>query len=162
MINFILDIERDSNEIPDLADVADADAFEDLVQNNEDFLATTPNQVTIDEVPDVPDAPEEQTNHMEAGSSGSIPEMVIDRFPTASAGAPIPSMLHGSSAKDLHQDTGVDSLWSPFTSQCDWLFAHWAKMCGPLLLALSDLLAIPEVCTYLYSIFRALIQGLRS
>jgi hypothetical protein len=85
---------------------------------------TTPDQPTLNEVPDEPDALEEQSNQMEVGNSESIPEVVIDHFPSASTGALITSMSHGTVSDELHQDMMADLLWSPFISQCDWLFAH--------------------------------------
>ena len=152
-------LERDGelDEAPDPADVNDADAFEELVQNNECFMTATPDQPTIDEVQDVPNAPEERSNHMEAGNSDGTPEVVIDRFPSPSAGAPIPSAPDGISVNGSHEGTQPDSVWSPFVSQCDWLFAHWAKMHAPSLSAVSDLLAIPEVWTLLDLLFISLI-----
>jgi hypothetical protein len=156
----LLDFGGDSHEAPVPADVADANAFEELLRNNGFFVTTTPDQCTTDEVPDGPSPPEHQLDDMETGNSEITSEVVIDRFPSPCAGAPIPDMSHGSSANVPLQ--GVeDSVWSPFISQCDWLFAHWAKMHSLSLSAVSDLLAIPEVCAYLFSGFISLIQGPR-
>jgi hypothetical protein len=160
--DYILAFDGDSHQAPDPTDVADTDAFEQLVRNNDFFVTTTPDQCTIDEVPDGPSPPEQQSNDMEVGNSEVMSEVVVDRFPSPSAGAPIPSMSHGSSANASLQGVSEDSVWSPFTSQCDWLVAYWAKMCSPLVSAVSDLLAIPEVCAYLYSGFISLIHGPRS
>jgi hypothetical protein len=144
----------------DPADITDADAFEELVQNNDIFITTTLDQPTVDEELNALDTPVERSNHMEAGNSEVVPEVVIDNFPSAAAGAPIPSTSHSTFANESRRDTPMDSVWSPFTSECDWTFAHWAKMRGPSLSAVSDLLAIPEVWTYLYLIFISLIQEL--
>jgi hypothetical protein len=160
--NNILAFDGDSHQAPDPTDVANANAFEQLVRNNEIFVTTTPDQRTIDDVPDRPNPPEQQSNDMEAGNSEAMSEVVIDCFPSPTAGAPIPGMSHGSSANESLQGVSEDSVWSPFTSQCDWLVAYWAKMHSPSVSAVSDLLAIPEVCTYLYSGFISLIHGPRS
>ena len=47
-----------TNEAPDPANIADTDAFEELAQNDQNFATTTPDQLTINESPDTPDAPE--------------------------------------------------------------------------------------------------------
>ncbi len=134
-------------ETPDPADIADADTFEELAQDNQVFARTTPDQPTIDTSPDMPDVPEELTNDMEAGNTEAMPTVVVDHFPFASAGAPIHGMPHGNSVYESQRGTGGETIWSPFTSQCDWLFARWAKMCGPTSSAVTELLAIPEVWT---------------
>jgi hypothetical protein len=113
-----LDLEVNSYE--DSTNVTGADAFEDLVRNHEDSIMTTPDQHTINEVPDVPDPPEQRSNDMEAGNSEAIPEVVIDHFPSAGVGAPIPGMSHEPSANESNGDMPADSIWSPFASQCDW------------------------------------------
>ena len=111
---------------------------------------TTLDQPTTDESLDMPDAPVQVPDDMEAGIMEAMPTIVINHFPSASAGAPIPGMPCGNSIYESQQGTDGDSLWSPFISQCDWLFAHWAKMCGSTSSAVTELLAIPEVCTFLY------------
>ena len=146
-----------TNEAPDPADIADADAFEELAQNNHNFATTTPDQPTINESPDTPDTPERLPNDMEAGFTEAMPMVIIDHFPFASAGAPLHGMPRGNHIYESQQGTDGDSIWSPFTSQCDWLFACWAKMHGPTLSAVTELLAIPEVQTSLHSISTLLI-----
>ena len=83
--------------------------------------------------------------------------VVIDHFPFASAGAPLHGMPHRNHIYKSQQGADGDSIWSPFTSQCDWLFACWAKMCGSTSSAVTELLAIPEVQTSLCSISTLLI-----
>ncbi|KAF8263176.1 hypothetical protein EI94DRAFT_1878699 [Lactarius quietus] len=51
----------------------------------------------------------------------------------------------GSSLYEATHNNLGNSLWAPFWSQCDWEFAHWAKMCGPTSTAVTELLAMPEV-----------------
>ncbi|KAI9450403.1 hypothetical protein BJY52DRAFT_1206158 [Lactarius psammicola] len=40
---------------------------------------------------------------------------------------------------------GLDNIWTPFQSQCDWEFARWAKNRGPTSTAVGELLAIDGV-----------------
>jgi len=150
-----------ADEAPDPADIADADAFEELAQNNTCFVTTNTDQPTINESPHVPEGPEQLPNDMEAGSTGAMPTVVINHFPSASAGAPIHGMPRGNPSYESQRGADGDSTWSPFTSQCDWLFVRWAKMRGPTSSAVTELLAIPEVQTSRCSIFTLLIWGPR-
>ena len=136
-----------TDEAPDPADIADADAFEELAQNNTCFVTTNTNQPTINESPHMLEGLEQLPNDMEAGSTGVIPTVVIDHFPSASAGALIHGMPCRNPSYESQRGADGDSTWSPFTSQCDWLFVRWAKMRGPTSLAVTELLAIPEVWT---------------
>jgi len=125
-------------------DVTDADAFEVLTERNvhprtaipdpravnSDDTTTEPSN-TATEQPMPFDVPNAETSQM----------MVINRFPLGNAGAPIPSMV-----RESNEDMAAQSVWAPFISQCDWEVAHWAKMRGPTSSALTDLLAIGEVC----------------
>ena len=86
-----------------------------------------------------------------------MPAVVIDPFPSASAGAPIDGMSRGNPIYESQQGEDGDLIWYPFQSECDWLLARWAKMCGPTSSAVTELLAIPEVRTVLRSISTLLI-----
>ena len=55
--------------------------------------------------------------------------------------------MRGSMVYESSQEGLGPSIWAPFQSECDWRFAHWAKMRGVTSSALNDLLAIPEVRT---------------
>jgi hypothetical protein len=147
-------------ESPDPADIADADAFEELGQNQPFFATTTPDQPALNESLslDMPDAPEQLPNDMEAGNIAAVLTVVVDRFPSASAGAPIHGMPRRNSVYESQRGTDGDSIWSPFRSQCDWLFARWAKMRGPTSSSVTELLAIPEVWTSRRSNFTLLTQ----
>ena len=79
-------------ESPDPADIADADTFEELEQNDTSFVTTNTDQPAIDESPRTPEGLEQLPNDMEAGSTGAMQTVVIDRLPSASAGAPIHNM----------------------------------------------------------------------
>jgi hypothetical protein len=135
---------------PDTANIMDANAFEELAQNI-DFLselAPISDQPTINDLPGAPtlNHAEAQPNQHEVDNMGTAPIVVIDHFPSGQVGAPIPGMAHRSLIYESYQDTYVDTEWVPFTSQCNWLFAHWAKMHSLTSSSLDDLLGIPEVC----------------
>ena len=100
----------------------------------------------------MPDVPGQPPNDMEAGSTAALPTVVIDHFSSVSAGAPILGMTRGNSIYESQQDAG-DSIWSPFTSECDWLLACWAKTRGPTSSAVTELLAIPEVWSLPFPFF---------
>jgi hypothetical protein len=91
--------------------------------------------------------------HTEAEDSGVV---IIDHFPFGTPGAPITG-LHDGATKNGSSPIGVgpcgDSIWAPFRSKCDWEFARWAKLCGLSSSAITDLLAIPEVCIALHSLY---------
>jgi len=94
---------------------------------------------------------------MEAGNTEAMPTVVIDHFPFASTGALLHGMPCGNPLYESQQGVDGDSIWSPFMSQCDWLFAHWVKMHGPTSSAVTELLPIPEVWTLLHLISTLLI-----
>ena len=118
-----LDLNGAPTESPDPADIANADAFKELAQNNQFVATTTPNQPAIDESPDMPDAPGQCPDDTEVGNTEAMPMVIIDCFPSVSAGAPIHDMQCGHSVYKSHCDTCGNSIWSPFSSECDWLFA---------------------------------------
>ncbi|KAI9450477.1 hypothetical protein BJY52DRAFT_1125915 [Lactarius psammicola] len=69
----------------------------------------------------------------------------IKRFP-GQAGAPIPNMGRSTPGyEQLQEKLGLDNIWTPFQSQCDWEFARWAKNRGPTSTAVGELLAIDGV-----------------
>jgi hypothetical protein len=129
----------------------DADAFEVLQQGSGISTATAlPDQPAINESLVIPEGLTEEASEIEAGISSTGSVLVVDQFPFGSPGAPIPGVPQGRSLYESHQAAIGDSAWAPFQSECDWLFAHWAKMRGPTSSAVTDLLAIPEVCTSSY------------
>jgi len=159
-IKFLVDeLDHDGTpvESPDPADIADADAFEELAPHGCFFPMTTLDQPAIDESPDMPDAPEQLPNGMGAGNTEGMPTVVINHFPSASAGAPINDMQRRNSMYESQHSADGDAIWSPFTSQSDWLFARWAKMRGSTSSAVAELLAIPEVQPFLYVQFRLVL-----
>jgi len=82
---------------PDPANIADADAFEELAPHGHFFPMTTLDQPAIDESPDMPDVLEQLPNGIGAGNTEGMPTVVINHFPSASAGAPINDMRRGNS-----------------------------------------------------------------
>ena len=122
------------------------DAFDNSVDDHADVMDAEPLEIP----------PQQGANPLpvtsdDPASGQRTQAFIIDRFPSASAGAPI---------SGPHEDPSLAvpdrSIWAPFRSQCDWEFALWAKMRGPTSSAVTDLLAIPEVCApYLVSNFGA-------
>lgn len=81
---------------------------------------------------------------IETRESGVV---VVDRFPFGLPGVPIAVGPCESATVNTSSPLGPeDSIWAPFRSERDWEIAHWAKTRGPTSSALTDLLAIPEVC----------------
>jgi hypothetical protein len=150
------DINVDTVKTPDPANVADTDAFKELTRSI-DF----PSGGGIDcapvenPLPDDLENPQQQTNPIEAGAfETGTTVVVVVRFPSESAGAPIPGVPRGSSRYELHRAMHRGSVWEPFWTQCDWEVARWAKSCGATSSAVTNLLAIPEVNTTFISEFR--------
>jgi len=122
--------------------------YEELAHDIDPSQTVLHDQQAIpDQLPDTPQGPEQPANQIEAGGLETTSTVVIDQFPLSSAGAPIPGMAHGSSA----QESDMDTIWAPFDSECDWLFAHWAKIHGPMSSAVTRLLEIPKVFVFYYS-----------
>jgi hypothetical protein len=98
----------------DAADIADADAFQDLGQNTDFFseLAPDTDQPAIGDLPGVHDHEEVQANQQEVGNAETMPAVVIDYFPSGWAGAPITSMACGTSIYKSCQDTHANSEWA--------------------------------------------------
>jgi len=119
----------------------DADAFEELSYPS---LASH-NQVTLDDTQGTLKDTTQQTGPTDTADLETASEVVIDKFPFGSPGAPIPGMLRGSSAYEMLQKMRADTPWAPFSSQLDWEVAQWAKMHGQTSTAVAELLALPGV-----------------
>ena len=142
------------SEAIDLADLADADALEDILHGtsnasahdqpmaNEARLQFTPepDQTDVGVQPDMIDSELAATVNMEP-------------FPFGRPGAPIPSRAQQPSEPNT-QATILGSPWGPFQSQLEWDVAHWVKLRGGSQSAVLELLAIPGVCgsTFLYGV----------
>ncbi|KAH9013253.1 hypothetical protein EDB84DRAFT_1444325 [Lactarius hengduanensis] len=133
-----------------VTDTADADLLAILVQEFDH--CTNPDQ-GLSASPDQPDLPQSSGSlpsgpawplHSEPSDTNG-PQLIIDRFPHGSPGAPIPGTLQGSHVYQSSEEVFGSSVWAPFRSQCDWEIARWAKMRGPTSSAVADILAIPEV-----------------
>jgi hypothetical protein len=66
--------------------------------------------------------------------------IIVDHFPSASAGAPVDSNQEHSAS-----DPQSDNPYAPFASRLDWEVARWAKLRGPSSTAISELLSIAGV-----------------
>lgn len=87
---------------------------------------------------------------LNSDTSGAQRQLVIDQFLYGSPGMPIIDGPQGTSVYQATQHTLRANTWSPFCSQTDWKFAHWAKLSGPSSSALTELLAIPEVGDHVF------------
>ena len=139
----------DDNE--DLADEADANVLEALVQDSNQFpLPTAPTHPELDSndaAQSLALPPESGVTANSDSSHSSRSGVVVDHFPFGHPGAPIPGMHGDPSVYEATREDLGDSVWAPFQSQCDWEFARWAKTRGPTSTAVTELLAIPEVRT---------------
>jgi len=149
------DNNADGDDAPDTADMMDAEVFEIMTQTDRTFLDSGLPVLNAEQTPpesaesDLP--PENASNPDEARVPDARPQVpvVVDDFPFGSPGAPINGM-QGSSAYESRQETLGGSVWAPFQSECDWRVAHWAKVNGISSSAITDLLAIPDVCPPLF------------
>ena len=160
----ITDDTRDFDDISielDPADLADADALEDLIYGSSNTSAH--DQLAVDETPvDLMVQPDET----EVGDQGDMADLVsasavvIESFPFGMPGAPIPGRAQGPSVYDSHAAL-MGSPWAPFRSQLDWDVAHWVKRRGPSSTAVSELLGIPgvRVSNFLYSVSNLVVIG---
>lgn len=81
-------------------------------------------------------------------ASTSLREPFVCRYPDPHAGAPIPSQDELIDERSKYHSTlrGVSTNpWAPFHSEIDWKIAQWAKLRGPSLTALTELLQIDGV-----------------
>lgn len=106
--------------------------------------------------PDATDHPDYSVATVTGLMAGSeTPVLIVDSFPSGSAGAPIadgsPNCMGPGSAQELPRH----NIWAPFRSQQDWEIARWAKRHGTTSSAVTELLAIPEVCIPDESCFRS-------
>lgn len=96
----------------------------------------------------------------QAVEDGLRQQVVVDRFPLSSAGAPVEE-LQGSATNNAYGNTipfTASNLYAPFISQMDWEVARWVKLRGPGSTAASELLSTDGVCSSIYMIYPSLIQ----
>jgi len=150
--------DEDPDNPTDMTDTTDADTFEILCLGCNGTTRDVPEMACVpppeDLVPlleDLAPPPEDlapPSMESKANTTEDVPLVtaaVIDRFPNGSPGAPISGAREGSSMEDTSSKVLRGSIWAPFSSQCDWEIACWAKMRSPSSSAFSELLAIPEV-----------------
>jgi hypothetical protein len=88
----------DTIETLDPADVMDTDAFEELTQSVDVSSRRAINCTHVDSPPDNLEDCQQQTNMIEVGAlETQTTAVVIDRFPSESAGTPILGIPPGSS-----------------------------------------------------------------
>ncbi|KAF8261591.1 hypothetical protein EI94DRAFT_1605749 [Lactarius quietus] len=139
----------------DPADAKDADIFEEIANNPLSHTnpepcppaeAQTPRSLApplLDAQP--PALPPLQPTEADTDSLDTTPQVIVDRFPHGSPGAPITGAAQGTSIYQSSCNVFGTSVWAPFHSQVDWEIAHWAKMRGLSSSAMAELLAIPGV-----------------
>jgi hypothetical protein len=142
------DTSYDPPDGPDPADVADADAYEELTRN--DSTTINSDQMAVGDALGIPEPTdlEDETgveDHDRLTPPQEMSTLVVDKFPFGNPGMPIPDKPHGLSVYESWQATSVTSPWAPFRSELDWNVARWVKMCGPTSTAVTELLAIPGV-----------------
>ncbi|KAN0120448.1 hypothetical protein V8E52_004275 [Russula decolorans] len=88
----LLALEDISDDVPDPADVADADAYEDLIHNNLATIDSEPDQTAIGEAPELTEQedPSAIGDHGDLTSPQGMPTVIVDQFPFGSPGMPIP------------------------------------------------------------------------
>jgi hypothetical protein len=153
-----LSLEGALNDVPDPANVADADvadaeaadadAYEELLRNHPQTIF--PDETTTGNASGSPE-PTEHNDEREVGNQADItlPQRtathVVELFPFGCPGMPIPDKPRGSSVYESQQATSMDSPWAPFQSQNDWTIARWLKMRGSTSTSVMELLALPGV-----------------
>jgi len=110
-------LEEPSGETLDPADVADTLAFEELTRSIDLSSGMAVDHLPGNSSPGVLEGPELQTNHTEAATFETGSTVIVDRFPSRGAGAPIPGIPQGSSIYDMRCTALSDSDWAPFQSQ---------------------------------------------
>jgi hypothetical protein len=132
----------------DLADQLDADVLEVLARDSNLSPSIHPDLDPSDRALSLAPPPCGSVTVNAETSRSTRTDVIVDHFPFGNPGAPVPGMQRSSSVYEATRESLGDSQWAPFRSQCDWEFARWAKMRGPTSTAVTELLAIPEVCTY--------------
>jgi len=149
------------SEQPDLADLANADAFQDLSSGSSNV--STRDQLTDDETPaDLTPQPD-QTDSEGRDQADAVDlesRVVVEPFPSGRPGAPITGRAQGPTAYDS-QAASMSSPWAPFRSQLDWDVARWVNLRGRTSSAVMELLAIPGVCILdlIYCVSNLLVIG---
>ena len=148
-------LDDDSEDTSKIADNIDAAIYEELIHHtkkvvtypNQDCTRTpSPAQAQAVDGDLPPPGPTSLPICPEGGDRQPFPQLVVDHFALGHTGAPIPGALPEPSPYHNFPEQGT-SEWAPFSSQCDWGVAHWAKIHSITASAVDALLAIPEVRT---------------
>ena len=144
----------DSEEAANNAeDVADANTYEELSRCQDPPPRNSTTQAPSAPLPP-PSSDPDATDHPDYGVAAvtglmaghETPVLIVDSFPSGSAGAPIADGLPNCMGPGSAQDSPRHNIWAPFRSQQDWEIACWAKRHGTTSSAVTELLAIPKVC----------------
>ncbi|KAH9170412.1 hypothetical protein EDB89DRAFT_1853464 [Lactarius sanguifluus] len=142
----------DAEDPSDTADIIDADVYEQLTHNAQNFTAYPEQERSVEQTSPAQSQSIEPQHPppispicSEPDDLNPLPELVVDRFPYGSAGVPVPGVHQGLSLHRTSLEALGTSIWAPFRSQCDWELAHWAKMRGPTSSAVAALLAVPQL-----------------
>ena len=98
-------------------------------------------QIAADTPPDVLEGSGKGSIEFDSRFS-STSSVIVEHFSFSNPGAPISGMPQGFSYGQFQA-----MPYAPFRSQWDWDIARWAKTHSTTLLAVADLLALPDVCT---------------
>jgi hypothetical protein len=139
-----------NNDI-DPADAMDTKAFKMLSQGIDVLNIDLPTQGLAIKSPlaEILDNPDQLPIQTEVAGMEKTLTMVIDKFPFGSPGTPISGLDDISTVNGPNLVADGDLTWAQFHSRCDWEVAYWAKLHGPTSMAVTDLLAIPEVSGHL-------------
>jgi len=151
----------DGDGMPDATDTLDADVLEIITQiQTNKFLnleLTVPNPEQFPSAKS--ESPSEHLANLVEPSSADME--VVEQFPYGKPSVLV-NDLQGSSAYKPRQDTLAGSIWEPFQSECNWDFAYWAKTNKLSLLALADLLVIPNVRLFFFFFFMVLLNVVKA
>ena len=141
----------DGDGMPNTTDTTDADIFEIITQTRTggfpDLDLTPPNCEQIpSESAESDSLPKNPPNLVEPSSADTLPQVVVEYFPFGNPGVPINTM-QDSSVYESRQEMFGGSVWAPFQSDSDWQVTRWAKINGISSSAVTELLAIPNVCS---------------
>ena len=144
----------ETEDLTDLAELTDADVRQQITNNamaypEQESFVEVPAQSCSNKPHILPPTPPIQND---GGDSPLLLELTIVPFSLGCAGELVPGAHQGSSLYQRNQQLLGPSIWAPFQSQCNWDVAQWAKMHGPTLSAVTELLAIPGVCVLIPSL----------
>ena len=125
--------DEDPDDPTDMTDAIDADTFEILHLGRNGTTRDVPEMACVPPPEDLVPPPEglvpppedlaPSSMESKANTTEDMPLVtaaVIDRFPNGSPGTPISGAYKGSSMEDTSSEVLQESIWAPFSSQCDW------------------------------------------